>query len=145
MRLKHQRTSPMNSSRSPEKLSVLEGKKIPESSSGSCSSSSSESSTDDEALEGLAASSDNSVTPPWREGCIVLQHARTRTLHLQPVAEPDGPLVRGRKKGNQHRIYPNSLVPDAWKCAQCEQGHPIRTIDLLAEALGRAVKPRREG
>ncbi|OLP76379.1 hypothetical protein AK812_SmicGene43690 [Symbiodinium microadriaticum] len=104
------------------------------------SSSSSTSSSEAESNPGLPPV----PTAPWRDGCVVWQHRRTRTLHLVSVSDSQigGTFACGRSMKTAHVLASRNAHVASMRCSQCERGKHVRTTGAVLDAL-EAIKKRR--
>ena len=106
----------------------------------SSSSSTSTSSSEAESNPGLPPV----PTAPWRDGCVVWQHRRTRTLHLVSVSDSQvgGTFACGRSITTAHVLASRNAHVASMRCSQCERGKHVRTTGAVLDALD-AIKRRR--
>ena len=100
--------------------------------SESSSSSSSSSSSDDEAT---ARAPPPVLQPPvpWRAGCVVWRHTKTRKLHLVGLADSrlGASFTCGREITSAYAPLVSTVVLQSDRCSQCDKGRHIRSVAQL--------------
>ncbi|CAE7346516.1 unnamed protein product, partial [Symbiodinium microadriaticum] len=83
-------------------------------------------------------------TAPWRDGCVIWQHRRTRTLHLVSASDSQigGTFACGRSITTAHVLASRNAHVASMRCSQCERGKHVRTTGAVLDAL-EAIKKRR--
>ena len=76
-------------------------------------------------------------TAPWRDGCVIWQHRRTRTLHLVSASDSQigGTFACGRSITTAHVLASRNAHVASMRCSQCERGKHVRTTGAVLDAL----------
>ena len=82
----------------------------------------------------MRGSSDLGEVVEWRQGCVVHQHRKTKTLHLLPRGSQEL-FVCGRKVGPETPVFCGGIQTVEWRCKQCDRDRPIRHVDGLVDAF----------
>ena len=79
----------------------------------------------------------------WRPDCDVMQHRKSRTLHLFPRLDNKGTFVCGRPMNKEYARFEAKVFSENWKCRQCDSGKSIRSAEAVVASLDRALKKRK--